>query len=726
MLRKFNVVLVITLLLLLAGCKISGKITENGVGVKGIEVRLAGNITLTTVTDADGYYEFSDSKINNRQYIITPLSEAYSFDPISKDVKVGSSDVADVAFRAVKGIIETYRKSISISPGSGAGTGYSIKIRVGQSASAKDYDVQLDGKGLPTFGDIRFTADDGTSLLGYWLEDISGTAPGLTATFWVKVKANLDSAQSIYIYYGNNNVLTSSNGKATFDFFDDFEKPFFPTSNGVLENASTFQITPTYDGSGQTVHPDIEYMPAGWHGYTYWMAMTPYPNTIDSYENPSILVSNDGVTWIVPPGLANPLIGKPSPCGHNNDTDIIYNKATDEMFVYHLDTRHSSECSSYAGQPYYNHNYLQLFKSSDGIHWTGPITLIDWDLNTDKFFLSPAIVQRDTDHFYMWLTDQKNGEVYWCESGNGINWSDPVKVNLPDIAWHLNVEYIPSRDEYWMIYVVYGTRNISWAVSKDGFNWTYFSKYILTPKAGAWDNSLYRSCFLYDEMTDLLEIWYSAYDSNGAWHTGYVNSDYSDLLGMLEASWTLYKTGGTGDTWSASTENVKRGSLSGKLVQKSINDYRVALKDLPEMTNFIAEWDMYDDLDDTAFKIVRINNGKPKPQTGIGVWTRNSTTNYAYHNSSYSYTATGVQRSAGWHKFGIKLSSNSTAEYFIDGLKVGSLSGLFDKCLSISVEGFTGGPTTFYVDDIRLRKTASVEPFVNTSGASEHGIWHLY
>ena len=54
MLRKLNVILVITLLLLLAGCKISGKITENGIGVKGIEVRLAGNITLTTVTDADG------------------------------------------------------------------------------------------------------------------------------------------------------------------------------------------------------------------------------------------------------------------------------------------------------------------------------------------------------------------------------------------------------------------------------------------------------------------------------------------------------------------------------------------------------------------------------------------------------------------------------------------------------------------------------------------------
>ena len=65
---------------------------------------------------------------------------------------------------------------------------------------------------------------------------------------------------------------------------------------------------PTYDGSGQGVHPDVYYNANGWNGYRYWMAVTPYPGGNAAYENPSIVVSNDNVNWIVPPGLSNPIV----------------------------------------------------------------------------------------------------------------------------------------------------------------------------------------------------------------------------------------------------------------------------------------------------------------------------------------------------------------------------------------------------------------------------------
>ena len=50
--------------------------------------------------------------------------------------------------------------------------------------------------------------------------------------------------------------------------------------------------TPTYDSRGQVVHPDVLYVPDGFgpEKWPYWMAMTPYPNGNDAYENPSILV----------------------------------------------------------------------------------------------------------------------------------------------------------------------------------------------------------------------------------------------------------------------------------------------------------------------------------------------------------------------------------------------------------------------------------------------------
>ena len=51
---------------------------------------------------------------------------------------------------------------------------------------------------------------------------------------------------------------------------------------------------PKYDASG-VVHPDVMYFPSGKDGYKYWMAYTPYPP--QSKENPSIIRSNDGITW---------------------------------------------------------------------------------------------------------------------------------------------------------------------------------------------------------------------------------------------------------------------------------------------------------------------------------------------------------------------------------------------------------------------------------------------
>ena len=67
-----------------------------------------------------------------------------------------------------------------------------------------------------------------------------------------------------------------------------------------LPNAARPLITPTYDGSGEAVHPDILFFPNGWRGWEYWLVITPYPGDDTSKENPSILVSHDGITWREP------------------------------------------------------------------------------------------------------------------------------------------------------------------------------------------------------------------------------------------------------------------------------------------------------------------------------------------------------------------------------------------------------------------------------------------
>ncbi len=65
-------------------------------------------------------------------------------------------------------------------------------------------------------------------------------------------------------------------------------------------------------------HPDVQYFPNGFNGYKYWMVFTPYNGAVGAnvdskrYENPTVVVSNDGLTWRPPAGISNPIQRTPT------------------------------------------------------------------------------------------------------------------------------------------------------------------------------------------------------------------------------------------------------------------------------------------------------------------------------------------------------------------------------------------------------------------------------
>jgi hypothetical protein len=83
--------------------------------------------------------------------------------------------------------------------------------------------VDCNGRCRTDFGDIRFTTEDGTTELDYWMEE---KLDGEYAIFWVKVPsipASPDKA-TIYVYYGKEDATTTSNIFNTFDLADDFNR----------------------------------------------------------------------------------------------------------------------------------------------------------------------------------------------------------------------------------------------------------------------------------------------------------------------------------------------------------------------------------------------------------------------------------------------------------------------------------------------------------------------
>ena len=206
-----------------------------------------------------------------------------------------------------------------------------------------------------------------------------------------------------------------------------------------------------------------------------------------------------------------------------------------------------------------------------------------------------------------------------------------------------------------------GDSNVFFANSADGLAWTTYGRAALTGTTG-WQTDLYRSSLYYDSSTNTLRVWYTGHAGN--WHVGYTERNYSEFLASLSggtSDWINIK--GDGSLASSSgSDPVKRGNYSGKVTQGPGTGIQITKSQPAAQNNFYQEVDMYDDMDTTAFKIVRVMSptinpdpSKGEKRIGIGVWTGSSTTNYAYHSIDYLYTVTSIPRTQGWHKFGILL-----------------------------------------------------------------------
>jgi hypothetical protein len=123
-----------------------------------------------------------------------------------------------------------YRKKHLISGQVGVSTNYQMKFHVEYNTEPSfEGTVNCHANCRTDFGDIRFTGSSGGigEKLDYWMEEKTNSDD---ATFWVEVQDSLGTDRVIYIYYGNADETTESDGSATFLFFDDFDDASLNTS----------------------------------------------------------------------------------------------------------------------------------------------------------------------------------------------------------------------------------------------------------------------------------------------------------------------------------------------------------------------------------------------------------------------------------------------------------------------------------------------------------------
>ncbi len=142
-----------------------------------------------------------------------------------------------------------YRKSHTINSATGAGTNYQVKITAHYGNGIdSNTDTYCNCNCRTDFGDIRFSGSDGSTQLNYWMESKTENDK---AVFWVKIADDLSSTNTtIYVYYGNLAVQTTSNGEGTFLFFDDcngssIDTNKWTTVNGTWTEQDGFINAPT-------------------------------------------------------------------------------------------------------------------------------------------------------------------------------------------------------------------------------------------------------------------------------------------------------------------------------------------------------------------------------------------------------------------------------------------------------------------------------------------------
>ena len=336
----------------------------------------------------------------------------------------------------------------------------------------------------------------------------------------------------------------------------------------------TAQGGQTQKAEWDTTHPDvIDFAKTSkeggkWGGYRYWMVLTPNQDGYSQYENPCLAASNDGVNWVVPNGIENPLSGvKHEPTGtHNCDTDLVYNPDSDELWVYYV-----WEQDSPAGTP----SNLRLIRvKEDGNSFAITSTTDDKPyerlINSQYRYdmQSPAVVRRNANTWLMWSnnSDSNNSGNGWQSqvafvelytSTDGKNWTN--KQSLADtlvlkgadgiasyIPWHLDVQWVESQNKYWGLFCAYpkgGNTNrtyLLFGTSEDGKTWTTYQKPLLAPRDNKWDNNfIYRSTFIYDDASGTLQVWYSG-GKSGGWRIAYTEFEnfLTDTLPTLGEPYT--------------------------------------------------------------------------------------------------------------------------------------------------------------------------------------------
>ena len=270
-------------------------------------------------------------------------------------------------------------------------------------------------------------------------------------------------------------------------------------------------------GFSEFLHPSVIY--SDQPGIRYLMAMTPLPDNVEYFENPELLVSDDGISWKLPRNGLSPVIAAPEDwCGYNSDPFIFY-LGTELSMLYR--TVRETRCG--------NCVTIYLTSSSDLSHWSCPEAVLS-EPSAGKYpivFMSPAAL-RTEEGFLLWhITGRREQPSIIRVKGPELTKleypGESCRLPADLCPWHLEILKEPGSERLIMTLCAFradsfSSKFITFLTSEDmGRSWTAGGRSLLPEELGV--KSLYKASLLPAKETSGYYLYYSAQNWDDSWHS---------------------------------------------------------------------------------------------------------------------------------------------------------------------------------------------------------------
>ena len=270
----------------------------------------------------------------------------------------------------------------------------------------------------------------------------------------------------------------------------------------LIDTDTLRRIDPEY--GDWLVHPCVRYIPDGLGGHKWWLAVTPYPEGNNKYEQPILYYGEENET--TPPKKWNyySIVQGMHDIGYNADPNLFYDSSSKLLYIIWKETNTPNTSEDHC-------NNAIMYRTFDGKQFGDIHKLFDNCSDSIVHLTAPSLI-RIKDSIYCFATDFEYNRISGSEMPRGkcgiAVWKNNY-TSLDTIDFHYSYKVTPDyidKFDYWHTEFIRDTVDNMFlsivtneegfdalvGMSKDGFHYKYLKEPLISFKDKHHSRNIYK------------------------------------------------------------------------------------------------------------------------------------------------------------------------------------------------------------------------------------------